>query len=132
VVEQRYEIRILLVEDDTLVRLGLTLVLNAMTDLKVIGGAEFGRQAIEKTRELQPDIVLLDIGLPDISGLEALPQIKQQCPMTKVLMITSHEDLALSSMNAGADGLCKKSVSNDELYKAIQVVFSGQKWFEQS
>jgi len=111
-------------------RLGLKLVLNAMTAIKVVGEAENGLTAIEKTSELQPDLVLLDIGLPDLSGLEALPAIRQQCPKTRILMLTSHDDLVISAIDGGADGLCKKNVSNEQLYLAIQSVLAGEKWFD--
>ncbi|CAN5149278.1 hypothetical protein BH10CYA1_BH10CYA1_60130 [soil metagenome] len=124
------KIRVLIVEDDNLVRLGLKLVLNATAEMKIIGEAGSGLAAIEKTRELQPDVVLLDIGLPDMNGLEALPEIRQQCSTARIIVLTSHEDLSIPVMNAGADGLCRKNVSNDQLILAIRAVLSGEKWFD--
>ncbi len=85
-------IHILLADDHTILRAGLKMMLNAQPDMEVIGEAHDGRQAIAEVQRLQPDIVLMDITMPDMNGIEATRQIKKLQPETKVLMLTMHEN----------------------------------------
>ena len=83
-------IQVLLVEDHTIVRKGLRALLEGQSDILVVGEAEDGRQALEQVQQLLPDVVLMDIGMPGLNGLEATRQIKHQFPKTKVVVLTMH------------------------------------------
>src|SRR5436189_3377885 len=89
---EQMKIRILLADDHTILRAGLRMMLNAQPDMEVVGEAQDGRQAIAEALRLQPDIVLMDITMPDISGIEATRQIKKLLPEVKVLVLTMHEN----------------------------------------
>ena len=100
------KIRILLADDHTILRAGLKMMLNAQPDMEVVGEAQDGRQAIEETQKLQPDIVLMDITMPDLNGIEATRQIKRLVPDVKILMLTMHEhdEYVFQALQAGASG----------------------------
>ena len=85
-------IRILLVEDHAVVRAGLQMLLDADPDIMIVGEAENGLQGVALAEELQPDVVLMDISMPDLNGIEATRRIKKSCPDTAVLALTMHED----------------------------------------
>jgi serine/threonine protein kinase/CheY-like chemotaxis protein len=125
---------ILLVDDHDLVRTGLKLSLEQRTEFRIVGDAFDGPSAIKKVLELRPNVVLMDIGLPGMDGVEATWQIKQSFPECRVLMLTSHDSEAdiLASLGAGADGFCRKDVSVEELARAIMAVDGGKQWLEPS
>ncbi len=125
------KIKILIVDDHLLVRTGITSLLKDVVDIEIIGEAENGRDAIKKTGELKPDVILMDISMPEISGLEATPKIKLLFPDTKILILTMHEneEYVLSAFKLGAMGILHKNVSKEELITAIKNVYAGKRYF---
>jgi two-component system response regulator NreC len=121
-------IRILLADDHTILRAGLRMMLNAQPDMEVIGEAQDGKQAINATIHLQPDIVLMDITMPDMNGIEATRQIKRVAPEVKVLVLTMHEndEYVFQALRAGASGYILKEAADTELITALHVLRSGQ------
>jgi len=125
-------IRILLVEDDELFRLGLQTRLQKEPDLEIIAEAEDGETAVELTQEYLPDIILLDIGLPGIGGLEACRQIKQQHPDIPILVLTSHSQKTLIErlITLGVQGYCLKGIAAETLILALRSVALGASWWD--
>ncbi len=121
------EIRILLVDDHPLVRRALRDILEKEADLRVIGEAGDGQQAIEMTEEHQPDIVIMDISMPVLNGVEATKQIKVANPLTSVLILTVHTDVEtiFSILQAGASGYLVKSIFGPEVIHTIRAVMDG-------
>ncbi|HIJ90166.1 MAG: response regulator transcription factor [Desulfobulbaceae bacterium] len=121
-------IRILVVDDHPVLLSGLSLLLNAEPDMEVAGTADSGPKALALAKELQPDIVLLDISLPGISGLLLLPEILRQVPKTRVLMLTMHEDYQYvkEAVAKGAKGFMLKKCLDVDLFYAIRAVMRGQ------
>lgn len=119
--------RILVVDDHTLVRDGLCRLLEGEPGLQVIGTAGTGRDAICLCRDLRPDVVLLDYGLPDLDGLEVTRQIAAQNTGTRILILTMHEneEYAMRVMRAGATGFVVKGASTEELLTAVRKVRAG-------
>jgi len=120
-------IRILLVDDQTLFRQSLTSLLQEYDHIEVVGEAGDGLEAIEKARELMPDIILMDIRLPRCSGLESTRAITREIPSVSIVMLTVSDkakDL-FTAVKGGAKGYCLKTVEADELVKAIELVFRG-------
>ena len=124
------KIRILLAEDHTIVRQGLRSILDGREGIEVVGEAKDGREAVEKVQQLQPDIVLMDLSMPLLSGLEATRQIKSQYPQIKVLVLTMHadEEYIFQILQAGASGYLLKQAAVGELVAAIQVVYEGNSY----
>ena len=122
------KIRILLADDHTILRAGLKMMLNAQPDMEIVGEAQDGRQAINEAQRLQPDIVLMDITMPDINGIEATRQIKKLLPDTRVLVLTMHEhdEYVFQALRAGASGYMLKEAVPTELITALRVIQSGQ------
>ncbi|WP_052888327.1 MULTISPECIES: response regulator [Thermogemmatispora] len=122
------KIRILLADDHTILRAGLKMMLNAQPDMEVVGEAQDGRQALQEALRLQPDIVLMDITMPDMSGIEATRQIKKQVPETKVLILTMHEndEYIFQALRAGASGYMLKEAADTDLISALHVIQNGQ------
>ena len=120
-------IRILLADDHGILRAGLRSLLNAESDLTVIGEAENGRQALYMTREMEPDLILMDISMPEMGGIDALKQINETLPSVKVLMLTVHEDEGLlkKAIQAGASGYVVKRAVESELITAIRTIMQG-------
>ena len=126
------KIRIVIVEDHRLFREGLRLGLNGEESFEIVGEAANGLQAIDVISDLKPDVVLLDITMPELSGIEVIPIIKQKSPGTKALMLTASKDETkiLKSLKAGAKGYLSKNTTISGLIKAIKVVNKGQLWVE--
>ena len=126
------KIRIVIAEDHRLFREGLRLILNGEESFEIVGETANGLQAIDVISVLKPDLVLLDIILPELSGIEVIPIIKQTSPGTKALMLTASKDeiKILKFLNAGAKGYLSKNTTTSELIKAIKVVNKGQLWVE--
>ena len=120
-------IRILLVEDHTIVREGLCGVLALEADLEVIGEATNGRDAVTMALELRPDVILMDIAMPGLNGLEATRQVLKALPDTKVLILTAHHDDACvgRATDSGAAGFLHKEASALEVCRAIREVHTG-------
>ncbi len=122
------KMRILLADDHTILRAGLKMMLNAQPDMEVVGEAQDGRQSIYEAQRLHPDIILMDITMPDMNGIEATRQIKKLLPEAKVLMLTMHEndEYVFQALRAGASGYLLKEAADTDLIRALHVVHSGQ------
>jgi two-component system response regulator NreC len=122
------KIHILLADDHTILRAGLKMMLNAQPDMEVIGEAQDGRQAISEGIRLQPDIILMDITMPDMNGIEATRQVKKMLPEVKVLVLTMHEndEYVFQALRAGASGYMLKEAADTELITALHVIQSGK------
>lgn len=121
-------IRILIVDDQNIVRQGLQALLESRPDLKVVGTAEDGKSAIEQVKTFEPDIVLIDIEMPKMSGITATYKICQEFPKTKVLVLSSHENpnYVAQALQAGAEGYLLKHTFAEDLEQAIWSVHRGQ------
>jgi two-component system, NarL family, response regulator NreC len=115
-------IRLLLVDDHAVVRLGMRMLFESETDIEIVGEAENAQEAMTAVAQLKPDIVLMDIGLPDLSGIEATRRIKAQSPDTAVVALTIHEDKEyfFKMLDAGANGYVPKRAAPEELLTAIR------------
>ena len=127
-------LRILLVEDDELFRLGLQVRLQQEAGLQIAAEAEDGETAIELANQQPFDVVLLDVGLPGIGGIEACRQIKQQHPNLPVLVLTSHSQASLINrlIEVGAQGYCLKGIAAEKLVLALRSVAAGASWWDQA
>jgi len=126
--------RVLLAEDHTIVRKGLRSLLDKETGIKVVEEAEDGREAILKAEELYPDVVVMDIAMPGLNGLEATRQIKKRFPDIKIIILTMHanEEYILQSLKAGASGYLIKKAAPVELISAINAVHKGNSFLSPS
>ncbi len=120
-------IRLLLVDDHAVVRLGLRMLFESEPDIEIVGEAETAREAIKAVSRLKPDVVLMDIGLPDLSGIEATREIKRKNEETAVVALTIHEDeeYFFKMLDAGASGYVSKKAAPEELLVAIRAVAEG-------
>lgn len=120
-------IRILLADDHAVLRAGLKSLLNAEPDMTVVGEAGDGRACIRLAAELQPDVILLDINMPGTSGLEALAELGQQAPDSRVLVLTMHDDAVYlrQVLASGGAGYILKQAADSELLTAIRTVYNG-------
>jgi NarL family two-component system response regulator LiaR len=125
-------IRIVLVEDHLLTRIGLKTVIERDVEFKIVGEAENGEMAIRKVEELLPNVVLMDVGMPVMDGIEAARKIKEKNPDVEIIMLTSHDNERdiFASLAAGASGYCLKDVEPERLYSAIRSVSSGDVWLD--
>ena len=121
------KIRVFLVDDHLILREGIRSLLGKVPDIEIVGEADEGGEAVAKVEQLVPDVVLMDITMPGMSGLEATQQIKQKYPQVKVLILTIHEtNQYLSQMlQAGASGYVVKTTATSELISAIRAVHQG-------
>ena len=121
------EIKVLLVEDHTIVCKGLRSLLESKAGIEVVGEAKDGREAIKKVEQLIPDVVLMDIAMPILNGLEATRQIKKQFPEVKVLILSmyNNEEYIMNCLKFGALGYMNKQASPEELVLAINTVYKG-------
>jgi DNA-binding NarL/FixJ family response regulator len=121
-------IRVVLADDHTIVRKGLRALLEEETDITVVGEAEDGREAVEKVLELSPEVVVMDIGMPSLNGLEAVKAIKKRLPTTRILILSMHEneEYIAEALKSGVSGyLIKKSAPRD-LIAAIRLAHQGE------
>ncbi len=127
-------LQILLVEDDELFRLGLRMRLQQELGFEIVAEAEDGETAIELAKSQPLDIVLLDVGLPGIGGIEACRQIKQQRHNLPVLVLTSRSEtsLIMRLIAVGAQGYCLKGVASETLFLAIRSIAAGASWWDQT
>jgi two-component system response regulator NreC len=118
------KIRLLVADDHKIFRQGITKLLEQEPDLQVVGEAADGREAVKKATELKPDLVLMDIAMANLNGLEATKQIKKVLPETKIIMVTMHknEEYILQSFQAGASGYILKEGAVEELVNAIRSI----------
>jgi DNA-binding NarL/FixJ family response regulator len=126
--------RILLADDHTLVRQGLRRILEEQPEWQVAAEAGDGREAVRLAVELQPDVAVLDIGMPALNGIEATRQIAQRAPAVRVLILSMHADEAhiVRAVEAGASGYLLKDSADDDLVKAVAAAVQGQSFFSPS
>ncbi len=122
------QIRLLLADDHAVVRSGLRMLLQAQPDMIIVGEAETGQEAIHRVAELSPDVVLMDIEMPGMNGIEATRRIKANAPAAAVLALTMYEDdqYFFEMLRAGASGYVPKRAAPDELVSAIRAVSRGE------
>jgi DNA-binding NarL/FixJ family response regulator len=120
--------RVIIVDDHEMARSGLRSMLEGDRGLEIVGEGTNGREAVELCRTLRPDLALLDIRMPELDGLAATRMIKQECPTTSVLIITTHEspDYLMAALKAGAAGYLLKDVTRQELLTTIRRVLRGE------
>jgi two-component system, NarL family, response regulator NreC len=120
-------IRLLLVDDHKIVRAGLRMLFAAETDMKIVGEAGNGTEALRMVQELGPDVVIMDVAMPGMNGIEATRRIKELMPSAAVLALTMHEDeeYFFEMLNAGASGYIPKRAAPDDLVAAVRAVAQG-------
>ncbi len=128
------KIRVLIVDDHTLVRDGIKALLALATDIEVVGEAANGMEALEKVKELAPNVVLMDLAMPIMGGLEATRRIRKDFPGTKVLALTQYDDsdYVVPVIEAGARGFVTKMSAFSELASAIQAIYRGESYLSPS
>ena len=122
-------IRVLLADDHAVVREGLRLVLQAAGDIVVVGEVSDGREAVRCARELGPDVVVMDIAMPELDGIEATRQLREGCPDTQVVMLSMHgaREHVVRSLRAGARGYVLKEAAGREVVDAVRAVHAGRR-----
>jgi len=122
--------RIVIAEDHKILREGLLSLLSMSDELEVIGEAGDGMSAIRIIKELEPDLVLLDLNMPKMNGIAVIKEIKQTCPKTRLLALTMHrkEEYILEVFKSGGDGYCLKSSGHQDLMMAIRTILSGKRY----
>lgn len=126
------QIKVLMVEDHKLMRVGLKSLFEEFPEINIIDEAQTGKEALEKVRLSRPDVVLMDIGLPDMSGIEVTKKILEQFEGVKVIMLTSHisEQEILDSLAAGANAYAMKDINTEILVMVIRTVKEGALWLD--
>jgi DNA-binding NarL/FixJ family response regulator len=122
--------RIVIAEDHTILREGLRALISSQEDLEVVGEAGDGREAVRQVEDLMPDLILMDLSMPKMNGIEAIREIRKRIPQTKILALTVHktEEFILEVLQAGADGYIPKDASSNELMMAIRSVLMGKRY----
>ena len=125
-------IKVLLVEDHKMVRLGLSLVFDNADGIELVGEAETGKMGVQMASKLNPDVILMDVGLPEMDGIQATELIKKMNQNTRVLIFTSREseDVFFDALSAGADGYIMKGANEEQLISAIKAVSEGTAWLD--
>jgi DNA-binding NarL/FixJ family response regulator len=125
------KVKLLLVDDHALVREGIRSSLVHYPSISVVGEAANGKEAIRRCKELRPDIVLMDLNMPEMGGLEATPLLRKSCPEAKVIALTVHDskEYVFQILRAGANGYVLKDTSPEELVRAIESVARGEAFF---
>ena len=125
-------IRILIVEDHPVTRLGLRIVLEEQEDMIVVGEAGDGVDALRKVVALKPDVVLLDLGLPEIDGFECAGRMRADTLPVRIIVRSSHEEdtVVIAALAGGVDGYCFKDTSDSLLFEAIRAVMAGLPWYD--
>jgi DNA-binding NarL/FixJ family response regulator len=124
------KVRIVIAEDHTILREGLRSLLSADPNFEIVGEAEDGREAIRCVEKLKPDLILTDLSMPRMNGMEAIKEIRRISPVTKILVLTVHkaEEYILSTFRAGANGYLLKDSTHAELVMAVKKVLSGKQY----
>ncbi|WP_377891249.1 response regulator [Alkalihalobacillus sp. R86527] len=122
-------IKLLLADDHLMVRKGLRLFLQTQKDIEIVGEASTGQEAVNLAAELKPDVILMDLIMPEMDGIEATKQVKQNLPRTKIIILTSFGDQehVLPAIRAGAEGYQLKDIDPDELIFTIRAAFKGHR-----
>ncbi len=128
------KIRVLVVDDHTIVRDGICALLALAADMEVVGEAANGREALDRVKELAPDVVIMDIAMPLLGGMEATRRIRKEFPRTKVLALTQYSDkeYVLPVIEAGAHGFISKTAASSELAVGIRSVYRGDSFLSPS
>lgn len=126
------KIKVLLVEDHTMTRMGMQLVLEKAEGIELIADADDGKKGVELAKQLNPDVILMDIGLPEVDGIEATKQLKEAKLDSYIIMFTSrdNEDDVFAAFGAGADGYMMKGAGEDQLISAIKATSEGTAWID--
>lgn len=121
------KIRVLIVDDHSLVRQGLSQILSLEPDMEVVGEAKDGEECLQKVKNLEPDVTLLDINMPNVNGIKALRKLKDMNQETKVIILTFHEEIEylFETFNLGANGYIVKDAESDVLIHGIREVYNG-------
>ncbi len=124
-------IKVLLADDHGVVRSGIRSLLETEPDVEVIGEASNGQDALVKAKMLQPDLIIIDVRMPVLNGIEATRKIRREVPATKVLVLSMHDDeeYVLQALESGASGYLLKDASKEEFLKAVKTVHSGEMYF---
>jgi two-component system response regulator NreC len=122
------KIRILIVDDQTIVRSCLRMLIDAQPDMEVVGEAQDSGSALDKTRATKPDVVIMEIGMPDASGMGTIEQLLKVCPLTRILVLTRYDDptYAPPVLAAGGSAYISMRATTSDLLAAIRAVHSGQ------
>jgi DNA-binding NarL/FixJ family response regulator len=125
------QIKIVLADDHVLVRNGIKAMLESDTEIKVVGEAGNGAEALETAKAQKPDILVLDIRMPEMTGLEAAAKLKEYAPLTKAVILSMHdsEDYVIQALDAGAYGYMLKDIDRDEFIRALKQIYKGNKYF---
>jgi DNA-binding NarL/FixJ family response regulator len=128
------KISIFLADDHSLVREGLRLLIDAQADMEVVGEASDGQEAWRRVREMRPNVIVMDVSMPELSGAQATERIRASCPECKVLAVSAYQDEAhvRQLLAAGASGYVLKKAASQELVNAIRVVMSGGVYLDPS
>lgn len=128
------KIRVLVADDQQLVREGLRALLDLVPDIGVVGEASNGAEAVERTRQLEPDVVLMDVQMPKLDGVAATRQIHMTCPKVKVIILTTFDDdeYVFEGLRAGAAGYLLKDVPSEQLAQAIRAAARGEAFIQPS
>ena len=120
-------LRIFLADDHTVMREGLKSLVNAQVDMDVVGEADNGRLTLQRVRELQPDVVIMDVSMPELNGIKVTEHLKRTCQKIKVLVLTAHDESGYlrQLLQVGASGYVLKKAAAEELISAIRVVAAG-------
>jgi len=123
-------LKVFLADDHAVVREGLRFILEAQGDIVVVGEATNGRQAVQKVQQLNPDVVVMDIAMPELNGIEATVQIRETCPSTEVVILSmySTSEQVFQALQAGALGYVLKEAAGEEIVKAVRVVHGGRRY----
>jgi len=126
--------RIVIAEDHTILREGLKMLLSADPDLEVVGEAQDGREAVRSAEKLLPDVILMDLSMPRVHGLEAIREIRKRAPDTRILVLTVHSnnEYITATLEAGAHGYVLKDATSQELLIAIKTVLRGKPYLSPS
>ncbi len=132
VLEKKDVIRVVIVEDYKLTRVGLKSTLNEYEHINVVGEAEDAQEGIKLIEELKPDVVLMDLGLPGMNGLEATLKLKEKAASSKIIVLTSHErnEEVIAALGAGANAYCLKDITPETLSEVIRNVAQGACWVD--
>ena len=124
-------IRVVVADDHTIIRSGLRMLLEREAGFEVVGEASDGRQAVELAESLKPDVIMLDIGMPNLNGIEATRQIVQKLPRTRVVVLSMHSDesYVLKALKSGARGYLLKDSAESDILNAIRAVSEGKAYF---
>lgn len=126
--------RILLADDHKILREGLRVLLESQNGLRIVGEADNGRAAVQLAVQLKPDVVIMDVGMPELNGIDATRQIVRQCPRTRVIALSMHSDgqFVTGMLKAGAAGYLLKDSAFEELHDAVQTVLQGKVYLSPS